>query len=321
MRTFILCTSLLIALFVSCKKSSDNPNPPQNNDQKFLIKFDVSGFNQDIEDFNSRIKSSSTSPLGRTDPDTLKNYINHIYFYVFDPVSTARLLEIHQTSADSSFGHIVDSMPAGNYRIVMIGSKDPVNIEPTYGDDRLLIFGLPGTDVFFNKVSVSISGPINQAMILERIVSKLKIIVKDKIPTGTKSITISLLSDPQRGGLEVISYILNKLRLSNGTPVSAGQGLSGYSPDVVNTDTLIGTENFSREYILFSMLQTKTVVNIISKDATGSTISEKNIYNVNLLPGKKTVLSGNLFDSTSLDGVNTSIRNGEWSSDSVLINF
>lgn len=316
MKTFMLCTGLLLALLTSCKKSADTPNPPQDS-QKFLIKFDVSGFSQDIEDFNTRINPSILS-LGK-DGDTIKNYVNHIHFYVFNGV--AKMLEIHQTSADSSFGHIVDSMPAGNYSIVMVGSKDPVNIEPTYGDDRLLVFGLPGTDVFFKRVSVSISGPINQAMILERIVSKLKIVVKDKIPTGTKSIRISLLSDPQRGGLEVISYILNKLRLSSGTPVDAGQALSGYSPDLIYTDTLIGKENFTKEYILFSMSQTKTVVNIISKDAIGSTISEKNIYNVNLFPGKKTVLSGNLFDSTSLDGVNTSIKNGEWSSDSVLINF
>jgi hypothetical protein len=320
MKTFIFYVALLMVLFASCKKSDNNGNLPPNGAQKFPIRFDVSGFSQVIEDFNRDAGLSSTSPLAKGGADTIKNYINHIYFYVFAGVSA--LKEIHQTSADTAFGHIIDSMPAGNYSIVMIGSKDPVNIQNTYGDDRFLVFGLPGTDVFYKKVDVSISGAINQTMILERIVSKLKIVIKDKIPTGTKSIKISLLSDPQRGGLEVVSWILNKLRISNGKPVDGNQqGMTGYAPDVIDTDTLIGKQNFSTEYILYSPLTTKTIVNILSQDATGAKISEKNIYNVSLLPGKRTVLSGNLFDSTNLDGVNTSIGNGEWSRDSVLINF
>ncbi|TWF42276.1 hypothetical protein FHW36_10231 [Chitinophaga polysaccharea] len=318
MKTLIFCTALLMVLLTSCSKSS-HENIPKDDSQKFAIKFDISGFNQMIGDFDGNARSASGGSTAKTDPDTLKKYINYIYFYVF--ANGAKLKEVRQTSTDTAFGHIIDSMPAGNYNIAMIGSKDPVTIEPTYGDDRFLVFGLPGTDVFFKNIPISVSGAINQTMTLDRIVSKLKVVIKDKIPTGTKSITISLLSDPQRGGLEVVSMILNKLRLSRGEPVDGGQGLSGYSPDVIGTDTLIGTENFSKEYILFAMSSTKTVVNLLSKDAQGVTISEKNIYNVTLVPGKRTVLSGNLFTTTNLDGVNTSINNAEWAKDSVLINF
>lgn len=312
MKNSVITVLVALCLFVYCKKPHD-PDDPHNpgNGKKYPVCFTVKDFDQHMENF------------GKTTADTLSDYIDYLYYVVY-PDGAPVLRKIVQTSADENFGIIYDSLPAGSYVIALVGSKDPVTLGYYHRDTtpNLLIMNFPGTDVFYKRMLLNVNGAVNQVVSLDRIVAKLKVIIRDRIPYDANAIGAGpAVFPPIPGdvpqGLPRAFDLRSGERLLHGGPGDALLYSSIYhefSPEEK------GMQNFSMEdYILMPVADTITV-NIQS---SGIQTFSKTIYQVSMTPGKRTVLSGNLFDTlgTSDNGVNVIINNPEWSPDSTLQNF
>lgn len=308
MKTSILTMLACLLLFTSCKKNGQ-PEPPDNT-QRYPVRFDVSGFDQEITGF------------GKTTADTLSNHISNLYYVVFSGGNAVHKIE--QVAGDENFGTIYDSLPAGSYTIALVGSKAPVTLR-SYGlneEPRLLVF--PRTDVFYKRAVINVNGAVNQILVLDRIMSKLKIVLKDRVPydAGTISVTPAVFPPPDPFSptpLVAAFDLANGAMLPHGGP----DDLLRYYPNPYTfTDAEKGMLNFTTEMYLL-MPQTDTIaVQIKTTYTNGTNIAVKDIYNVRMETGKTTVLSGKAFDNPGSDsGVNVIINNPAWSGDSVLVNF
>ena len=302
---------VFLCLFWCCKKPHD-PHEPGGT-KKYPVNFTVSGFDQHMEE------------LGKT-TDTLTDYIGYLYYVVFQQ-DNGYVHKIEQVTTDDDFGTIYDSLPAGQYIIALVGSKDPVTLEDYHHEPtpNFLVMRFPGTDAFYKRLVLSVNGAVNQTVSLDRIVGKLKVIIKDRIPYDAHSIilTPSLYPPPVPDvpyGYPDAFNLRSGEMLPNGGP---GDNLVYNGMYHEFTPTEKGMLDFSMEdYILMPVTDTFTV-HLSAAYASGQTISSKILYNIRVSPGKRTVLSGKLFDNLpgNDSGINVIIANPEWSADSTLQNF
>jgi len=287
------------------------------HEKKYPVTFQISGFEQSFEN----LKTS----------DSLSKYIDVINYIVFNPTTRESIKLIDQRAQNDPaprFGVITDSLPAGQYIIGIIGSLGDVNIGHDAIDDsffKLLWMPLPGTDIFYKRIELTVSGSVNQIVSLDRIVGKLKVVIQDRIPFDAKRIEIRPnIVDPHNPQQTVGSP--NGLNLIDGTmiPVDSLGGLFRYSPlqhDFTTEEK--GMENFTIECYHLLKGATTIKVDITATDAQSRVLGAKTVQGVQLFAGKGTVLSGKLFDGlgTSDSGVNVILNDPEWVNDSVKINF
>jgi hypothetical protein len=310
MKKVLLCSLLLFAMFAACKKENGKDPDPQTT--RYPVRFNVSGFSQVTQEFGERDAQ-----------DTLRDYLRHLYYIVY--TSTGNVVKrINQEAGDSSFGVILDSLSSGTYTIALLGSKDEVYIGPSFlgTEDEMAYLTLPGTDVFYRKVIITISGAINQQITMDRIVAKVKLIIKDAIPVDAKQLTISPQTSPPPPP-EIPGGLPAGLMLFTGE-ITVGARLSAsYLPFTMALDSLAGITNFTSEFYLLTMGQKTITIGLSCQGTGGVTLTEKVIENVNIEVGKRTVLSGNLFDQLNNGGkgVHVIINNPEWSSDSILVEY
>lgn len=317
----ILTTAVVFAACSKKDKNDNQPDPP-NQSKKYAVQFNVTGFSQVTGDFNER-KGLSVG-MGRTAADTLSQYINYLIYNVYDAVTNSRLKAIYQTSKDSTFGQIRDSLPPGRYVITVTASKDSVFMSPSKYDyvyspeetTRIDLSYPPGTDLFFKKISLSVDDVVNQKFELERVVSKLKIIIKDKIPFNTRTIQLWMFTDAQSLTPPCLPSFFDFLKGVTFGRQSGGQ----YQPCRVQIpDSLKGKTDFQFETYVINMGTTKTVLSLVAIDTLNRAIASKKIQNVTLEANRKTVLAGTLFGDPG-SGVNVGLT-PQWRTDSIYGEF
>ncbi|WPV64463.1 FimB/Mfa2 family fimbrial subunit [Chitinophaga sp. LS1] len=320
MKNILLGSAMISVILFACKK--DNFTTQPNKDQKFPVRIAIERFTQTSEDFDGRKKSSTNA---KDAADSLADYIQHLYYLVYNNSNTL-VKRINQTTADSSFGLIQDSLAAGHYTIALVGSKNETYIggDPLFHfQDELAFFDFPGGDVFYKKTGIDVTDSIAIAVNMDRVVSKLKVQIQDAIPTSVKNISIQPTTYPlpPEG---VNAGIANNILLYSGTSSAFSGGAGFYSPYYFPVpDSLHGTTNLAIEmYVLILSPATISVI-IRSLDASYGTITEKDVTQVNIQSGKKTVLKGNLFSDLPGEGkgVHVGLNDPGWSNDSTLVNF
>lgn len=319
MKKNILYSALISLFFFACKK--DNSTTP-NKDQKYPVRITIDGFTQTSEDFDGQKKSAGNTKAAA---DSLADYIQHLYYLVYNNSNTL-VKRIDQSSADTGFGLILDSLAAGHYTIALVGSKNATYIggDPLFGgQDEIAFFDLPGGDVFYKKLGIDVTDSIATAVNLDRVVAKLKIQIQDAIPNSVKNISIlpTMYPLPPEG---VNAGVANNILLYSGTSYATTGGAGFYSAFFFPVpDSLHGTTNLTLEMYVLALNPATISVIIKSLDASYGKITEKDVTQVNIQAGKKTVLKGNLFSDLPGEGkgVHVGLNNPGWSSDTTLVNF
>lgn len=320
MKNILVSGAMIAVIFFACKK--DNSTTPPDKDQKFPIRITVDGFTQTSEDFNGEKKRDANA---KDAADSLADYIQHLYYLVYNNSNTL-VKRIDQTPADSSFGLILDSLAAGHYTIALVGSQKETYIggDPLFGSqDELAFFELPGGDVFYKKMGIDVTDSVATAVNLDRVVAKLKVQIQDAIPNNVKNISIlpTMYPLPPEG---VNAGVANNILLYSGTSSAFIRGAGFYSAyNFPLPDSLHGTTNLALEMYVLALNPATISVIIKSLDASFGTITEKDVTQVNIQSGKKTVLKGNLFSDLPGEGkgVHVGLNNPGWSNDTTLVNF
>jgi hypothetical protein len=273
MKKALLLAVLVSVYLFSCKKDNKSPSGT-----KYKVKFNVSGFSQQIVDVASKNKQLTGFNADQAAPTTYA--IDVLHYYAYDS-SNKLVTSINQDSTFSSFGTIDDSLLPGTYSIVIAGSKAGVVYNP--GTNYLAgnIGGyVPWHDTFFQEFSLTVgTQPINQNVTLKRIVGKLSVLITDKLPATASTLSITVN--------EAYSYYFS---------VQAPSSLYQYTFTNTIPASAIGTANYKQSIIMMNTLSPFTAV-IACADATGKVLAQSTIANVSLQQNTETILSGALFGS------------------------
>lgn len=173
----ITCTAL-----TACKK--DNHTKSGGSGALQSVIFQV-GFSQTTSGFETNLKLN--------DADTsVTNNVDLLFYMVFDSAGK-NLHNVTQQKGDSGFGTFTDHLPAGSYTMAIAGAKAGSTIAVQGDLTKQRIRPATGTDLFFKKITFVVTTvPSTQNVNLERVNSRVKIVIKDAIPAGVALITVTL---------------------------------------------------------------------------------------------------------------------------------
>lgn len=320
MKNILFISAIFPLIFIACRKDSSSNHPVENN--KFPVQLVINGFSKSTEDFNGERKPANN---GKETADSLSDYIQHLYYLVYNN-SNVLVKRINQTATDSSFGLIQDSLPAGHYTIALVGSRNETYIggDPISGSqDEIAFFDLPGGDVFYKKIGIDVNNSIAANISLDRVVARLSVQIQDAIPNNVKNISVlpTMYPLPPDGAN---AGVPNNILLYSGTNYASIRGGGFYSAYFFPVpDSLHGSTHLSLEMYLLALNPATISVIIKSLDASFGIITEKDVTQVNIQSGKKTVLKGNLFSDLPGQGkgVHVGLNTPEWGNDTTLVNF
>lgn len=345
-----LCVSLLFSL--SCKKDQQSNSPAFKTDEKkFTVNFNLSEFQQKVETMSVGSNSKLKSATGITLADSLKNHINNLLYLAYDSagnevgrirqyITFGGSYKYHYPSYsdpyqwyDKPFGSIVDTLPAGKYTIVFIGStyvfliNDRYGIDPSWEDrsklqdayiteESTLSWRISYTgDTFVKKFTITVDDQNTQQEVkLDRITGKLDVNILDAIPEEADKFEFRFDRAPYGLTLNNMAYT----------------GSTYYDPADNPPFPLIqikpsekGTTNYQYTKFLFGG-SAATPVNVIVEvrclDKNGKVLASKKITEVPIFQNKRTILKGKLFDNSTEASFNVSV-NAEWDPNTVEVPF
>ena len=321
MKNIFYYLSLCLFLF-SCKKDTDQQatsNPSAS--KKFAVTFNATSFSQEVAPIS---KASGN----RVSAVPLKGMAKYFIYVVYDE-SGKEVSEIRQDSSGTTrriindyfypdsdvvgaskikpYGIIKDSLPKGNYTVVMAASNTEMNLNSRYKNfevikfspfkdaflnyTRNLVSWSRSTDTFYKKFSLSIGDePVQQNVQLERIVGKLELNILDRyVGTGT-------------GYTVLVDNDCEAFKFSTDLPFGAA---FDYEFSDFNNK---GGSFDAKGNLEFFILNTRVPLTITIIYYVNGIKTYKVIDGINIFRNKKTVLSGNLFTDTKAVGFTTSVN-------------
>jgi hypothetical protein len=272
----ILLFFVPVILF-SCK--SEHASGVKPSGKKFKVSFNVTNFAKQ----NGAFSVKQTGKLSVNDLIDPKDYVDVLYYIVYDTNGQFSLHTITQDSTLNTMGSITDSLPSGNYPIYIFAGKKGLSANQLsalstatygYGSNYWL-------DTFWSGFNVTVgSTDISQSVTLARTVSKLELQILDNIPSNANSIQMTIYPDAQTQSI------------SSGLPKSAP--IDTAKVCIIIPLAAKGHTNFTIDKLLGGM---QTVnVSIICRDASNNIIGSGSASNVSVKANIKTILSGNLFN-------------------------
>lgn len=281
-KTFLLIFAALLA--ASCEKV--NLSDEEKTDTKMMknVNMRVNG------DFGSPTFTRSLMADGKEMAD----------MWIFDYVDGELINTIHQTADDSNFGEPNVLMEYGNHDLYFVASR---GLNPDVDDVEHTITWSNVRDTFWKAITMNVNSTsaTEVDVTLERVVTKLKLNIQDKVAADLVNITIT--PEKWNYGIDYISgepASVDDSQISIDVPLSYAGTTGNLS---VSVFSLSGTSEWT------------TDVTVTAKNSSNSTISSVHIDDVPLLANRATVYSGNLFTSGSTF---TLSLNDTWLSDKVL---
>lgn len=287
----IIFLYLICALLVSCKK--DNKTTPTQ--KLYPVTFNLTEFSQ------------TQIPIGKTKPASLATQaadsitVRQLYYMLYN--ETGSLIGAnYKHSGDKDFGTFTDQISPGKYYAVFCGGSDSLNVS---GDGDLFFTCShtsdpfkyrPWDETFYKKVPLTVDNSgaaINQAVVLDRITSRLDIVIKDPIPAGSTRLKFSY---PDTIAVSTFSGSVAR-------PSYFSQFINKYVVNRMLSTADIGKSNYTITlYTLNNNAPFDLTVEYFGKSATDP-IFTKTIKNVICKRNYRTILSGLLFypGNTSFD--------------------
>lgn len=303
----MLAIASIAILFAACKKDAASPkNETPVSTEKFPVSVSIADFIRTVENLPM---SGARSASGQLKDTALGSKVSHIVYLaypqgVYTPVSTFRQ-SVNENPV--SFGTIRDSLPAGNYTLVIVASHDSLQVSnagifyiPRAGMNGIENFG----DIFAKRIYTTVTaGGLNQIedITLPRAIGKLEVNILDgeALEASNHEITVTARSSNyMRNVLEDYTY------LDHDGIITTLQRVSG------------------KKYESFVLDREDFMVTITVKDkSTGDVVLSKLLTDISVGINKKTIISGNLTGSNTNTNGNWDLRvNQTWDSD-VIVEF
>ena len=277
---------LLAGALVSCQKVSLNDEKETAEDPEIkTVTFKVNG------DFGTpTFTRANLSADGRDMTD----------LWIFDYMGDECVQTIHQDSGDDDFGEPSLSLVYGSHHIYFVASR---GVDPDLNEDDHIIVWSSVRDTFWQDYDVTISrtSDTEHDVTLDRVVSKLKVTVNDRIPEGCAKLII----EPAKWyyGLD---YTDGSMAWESNDEISVSIP-SNYIGTVGNLSASFFTMSSDDEWT--------TDVTISSSGSGNSVLGSVSIDNVPLKANRSTNYSGSLFSGRQPFLITL---NEEWTDDVVL---
>lgn len=284
MKNVILFAVLGCFIFSSCKKSNTNSSDSNLGKKKYPVNFQINDFRQIITSVPGGLVTNSVQSKLKTAVSS--GPVLYMYYYVYNSAGNM-VRSLRQVSTDSGFGHLADSLAAGNYTVVFVAGQSALTaLTPEkLSTAKFYYENYPYVDVwddvFFKKMALTVEPSSNsdQTVNLERIVAKLMVNITDAIPANVTTITLTVTSD--------FDYYYFASALATSTPTKR---VFTFSVPAV----ALGTINYQIQSILVNTV-TPFTVNISSYDSANQLLTQVNLSNITCTKNQTTLLSGNLF--------------------------
>lgn len=216
--------------------------------------------------------------------------------WVLDYMDGTLVQQLHQTAADDDFGTPTLSLAIGTHHVYIIASRGQ---SPTLDTDAHTLTFAKVLDTFWTDCELTVTSGTtsgSRAVALDRIVTKLKVLFTDAIPTGAA--TFSITPAAWHYGLDYTT--------GNPTAATASQAVTVNIPS-----TSIGKTGESINVFGFSgPTEWTTDVAISCKDGDGNVLGSAVIDNAPFLRNRVSEYTGPLFSAGS--GMTLSL-NATWS--------
>ena len=277
---------LLAGALVSCQKVSlyDDEETSEEPETK-TVTFNVNG------DFGTpTFTRANLSADGRDMTD----------LWVFDYMGDECVQTIHQDSGDDDFGEPSLSLAYGAHHIYFVASR---GVDPDLNEDDHIIVWSNVRDTFWQDYEVTISrtSDTEHDVTLDRVVSKLKVTVNDRIPEGCAKLII----EPAKWyyGLD---YIDGSMAWESNDEISISIP-SNYIGTTGNLNATFFTMSSDDEWT--------TNLTITAVNSNNVILGTASISNAPFVANRATAYSGNLFSNMNAFTISL---NDTWLSDEVL---
>lgn len=277
---------LLAGAVVSCQKVSlyDEAETAEEPDTK-TVTFKVNG------DFGTpTFTRAALSADGRDMTD----------LWIFDYMGDECVQTIHQDSGDDDFGEPSLSLVYGDHHIYFVASR---GADPDLNEDDHIIVWASVRDTFWQDYEVTISrtSDTEHDVTLDRVVSKLKVTVNDRIPEGCAKLII----EPAKWyyGLD---YTDGSMAWESNDEISVSIP-SNYIGTTGNLNASFFTMSSDDEWT--------TNLTVTAVNSNNVILGTASISNAPFVANRATAYSGNLFSNTNTFTISL---NDTWLSDAVL---
>lgn len=222
--------------------------------------------------------------------------------WVFDYVNGVCVQSVHQTSTDADWGQPKMSLAYGSHHVYFVASRgDGATLD---ADGHTITWTGP-RDTFWKDYEVEVVSASNgnRAVTLDRVATKLRIVVNDEVPTGCKAVTVT----PERWyyGLDYV----------NGVAVASQQT----ERRVTVPESYVGTSG-QLAVTIFGLSGSDEWVTNVAVKALGdgdAVIGSATITGAPFKANRATEYSGNLFGSAggldvSVNATWENAKNGTW---------
>ena len=277
---------LLAVAVVSCQKVSlyDEEETAEKHETK-TVTFKVNG------DFGTPTFTRATlSADGREMTD----------LWIFDYMGDECVQTIHQDSGDDDFGEPSLSLVYGAHHIYFVASR---GVDPDLNEEDHIIVWSSVRDTFWQDYEVTISrtSDTEHDVTLDRVVSKLKVTVNDRIPEGCAKLII----EPAKWyyGLD---YTDGSMDWESNDEISVS----------IPSNYIGTTGNLSASFFTMSSDDEWTTnLTVTAVNANDVILGTASISNAPFVANRATAYSGNLFSNMNAFTISL---NDTWLSDAVL---
>lgn len=202
--------------------------------------------------------------------------------WVFDYMAGQCVQSLHLTKDDENFGKPVMYLTYGAHHVYFVASRGE---EPTLdAEGHVLVWSSP-RDTFWKDYAVEVvtTSNGNRAVTLDRVATKLRLVVNDEVPAGCASVTV--MPDRWYYGLDYLTgeaVSAQKKERSVAVPASY-IGTTGQL--AVSIFGLSGADEWT------------TNLSVAARDAEGNSIGSASIAGAPFVRNRATEYSGNLFAS------------------------
>lgn len=214
--------------------------------------------------------------------------------WVLDYIGATLMQQVHQVSTDDDFGTPTMMLDLGEHHIYFVASRGG---NPSLDTSTKTIIWGTVRDTFWKDLTLNVSASSNgsTAVVLDRVVAKLKLTITDEVPVGCASVVI----DPYTW-YDGINYINGSPIESNGTSseINVPSGYTGTAGELImNCFGFSGTTEWT------------TDIALTAKNGDGDVIGSALITDAPFMRNRVTECSGHLFGG---GGTMSLSLNTEW---------
>lgn len=255
----------LCATFMSCSES-EMPDNSSNATIRFTCKGDFI--------FSQKAMSRSLTADGKDMTD----------LWLLDYMGDKLKQTIHQTASDADFGSPTVPLSLGRHQLYFIASR---GTGATFDTDTHTMRMDRMSDTFYKSVEINVGSTSSgtQAVELERIVTKLKIVLNDAIPEGADKVIIT--PDTWYHAIDYLTGEPSAATTAQPFTISIPPGDIGAKGEQISIFGFSGSTEWN------------TGFTVVCKDSSGGVLGSSTVGSAPLRRNRVTEFSGTLFSGSS----------------------